>query len=202
MFLLFLGIFLLTLIVTISSSLEICPLGNLPLNIKVPWQSPTPLPPIRFPLPLASPQMPPYHTNSPPYVPMSPEYHLASLTPPPSSPPLEAILSSPSITSPQGLSLEDISLPPLNCQSSNQVKGKFASKKRNVQQHLRLHLKKVYKDFLKGFTVEEVEKEVLEQLGHSLKGKHSSRPYKACLSGDWCGNYYTYKAKMMGPSEL
>ena len=175
--------FLLILLVIISSTLEICSLADLPLSIEVLWLSPSPLPPIGFPLPPASPQTPPYHTNSPLYFPMSPEYCLASLTPPPLSPPMETILSSLSITSPQDLSLEDISLPPLTRQSSNQVKRKSTSKKKNVWQCLRLRLKKVYKDFLKEFTAEEVEKEVLEQLGRSLKGRHNSGPCKACLSG-------------------
>ena len=186
----------------IFSGLEICALADLPLNIEVPWRSPSPLPHIGFPSPPASPQTPSYHTGSPPYIPMSPEYRLASLTPPPVSPPMETILSSPSITSPQDLSLEDISLPPLNRLTPNQVKRKSASKKKNVWQRLRLRLKKVYKDFLKEFTAEEVEKEVLEQLGRSLKGKRDSGPCKACLSGGWCSNYYACKAKMMGPPGL
>ena len=184
------------------STLEICALADLPLSIEVPWQFPSPLPSIGFPSPPPSPQTPPYHTNSPPYIPMSPEYRLASLTPPPESPPMETTLLSPSITSPQDLSLENISLPPLTRQSSNQVRKKSASKKKNVRQCLRLRLKKVYKDFLKEFSAEEVEKEVLEQLGRSLKGRRSSGPCKACLGGGWCSEYYACRAKMMGPSGL
>ena len=135
------------------------------------WLSLTPPPPSRLPLVLLSPPTLPYLTLSPPYVPMSPTYRSASLTPPPFPPPMEnPLLESPSITSPQGLFLEDISLPPPCPLSSNQVRKKSTSKKKNVQQHLCLHLKQVFEDYLKEFSLEEVEREILGQMTCSLKG--------------------------------
>ena len=114
------------------------------------WLSLTPPVPSGFPLSLLSPPTPPYLTLSPPYVPMSPIYQLASLTPPPFSPPMEnLLLESPLITSPQALSLEALSLPPLYPLSSNQVRKKTASKKKNAWQCLHLCLKWVFKDYLK-----------------------------------------------------
>ena len=95
-------------------------------------------------------------------------------------------MESPSITSPLDLSLEDIQLPPLCTLSSNQVRKKSASKKRNTCQHLHLCLKKVFKDYLKELFPEDTEQEVMEQLGHSLKGRHSSGPCKRCVRGGWC----------------
>ena len=93
----------------------------------------------------------------------------------------DPLLESSLITSPLDLFLEDIQLPPLHTLSSNQVRKKSASKKRNACQHLHLHLKKVFKDYLKEFSPE-----VMEQLGHSLKGGHSSGPCKRCAGGGWC----------------
>ena len=51
-------------------------------------------------------------------------------------------------------------------------------------------LKKVFKDYLKEFGAEEVEEEVMGQLGHSLKGKHNPGPCKACQAGGWCSNLH------------
>lgn len=133
---LFLYISPILILVLIFSTLEICPLEDLPLNIPFQWSPPSSLPPIGYPLPLASPQTPSFLTDSPPYILMSPKYHLASLTPLLVSPPLEAILSSPSITSLWDLSQEDISHPPLHRLSSNQVKKKATSKKKNMWQRL------------------------------------------------------------------
>ena len=152
--------------------------------------------PFRFNCPLLSPLTPPYMTDSPPYIPMSPEYRLASLTPPPLSPPLESLLlQTPSPTSPLALSLEDIQLPPHPAPSIKQAKKKSAPRKKNMWQRLCLHLKKVFKDYLKEFRAEEVEEEVMEQLGHSLKGRRSSGPCKACQAGGWCNNlHHCYQA--------
>ena len=121
------------------------------------WLSLTLLPPSVPPLDLPSPLTLPYVTLLPPYIPMSPIYWLASLTPPPFSPPMEdLLLESPLITSPQGLSLEAMSLPPLHPLSSNQVRKRATSKKKNTQQRLCLCLKWVFKDYLKEFSPEEV----------------------------------------------
>ena len=127
---------------------------------------------------------------------MSPEYCLASLTPPPLSPPLESLLlQTPSPISPQVLSLEDIQLPPHQTPSVKQVQKKLAPKKKNTWQHLCLRLKKVFKDYLKEFGAEEVEEEVMRQLGRSLKGRHNSGPCKACQAGGWCSNlHHCYQA--------
>ena len=149
------------------------------------WLSLTPPPPSRLPLDLPSPPTPPYLTLSPPYIPMSPIYQLASLTPPPFSPPMENLhLESPSITSPQGLSLEAMSLPPLCPLSSNQARKKATSKK-NIQQRL----KWVFKDYLKEFSLEEM-KEIMGQMSHSLKGQCSLSTCRSCSQGGWCDNLH------------
>ena len=62
----------------------------------------------------------------------------------------------------------------------------------------RLRLKKVFKDYLKEFGAGEVEGEVLEQLGHSLKGRRASGPCKACLGGGWCNNLHHCYQEMEG----
>ena len=166
---------LLSLVVCWLGSLK---LGEAPQNILIPWVTP---PPIEFPLLSPQPMTPPYQMDSPPYIPISPEYHLGFLTPPPSSPLTgHPLLESPLITSPLDLSLEDIQLPPLCTLFSNQVKKKSSSKKRNAWQCLQLHLKKVFKDCLKEFSPEDMEQEVMEQLGCSLKGRCSSGPCKWC----------------------
>ena len=172
------GMSLLSLVICWLSGLS---LGEAPQNILIPWLMP---PPIEFPLLSPQPMTPPYQMDSPPYVPISPEYHLGSLTPPPLSPLMgHPLLASPSITSPLDLSLEDIQLPPLHTLSSNQVKKKSASKKRNVRQ--RLGSKKVFKVYLK-FSPEDMEPEVMEQLGCSLKGRCSSGHCRQCAGGGWC----------------
>ena len=64
-----------------------------------------------------------------------------------------------------------------------------------MRQCLRLHLKKVFKDYLKEFGPEEVEEEVMGQLGRSLKGRCNSGPCKACQAGGWCSNlHHCYQA--------
>ena len=48
---------------------------------------------------------------------------------------------------------------------------------------------------LKEFRAEEVEEEVMEQLGCSLKGRCNSGPCKACQAGGWCSNlHHCYQA--------
>ena len=173
------------------SDLATCQLDNLPVTTLDQWLFLTPPPPSRFPLVLLSPLTPPYLTLSPPYVPMSPIYQLASLTPPPFSPLMEnLLLESPTITSPQDLSPEALSLPPLRCLSSNQVRKKVASKKKNTWQHLHLCLKWVFRDYLKEFSPEEVEREILGQMSQSLKGHCSLSACRNCLQGGWCDNLH------------
>ena len=174
--LIILGMCLLNLDICWLSSLS---LGEAPQNILIPWVMP---PPIEFPLLFPQLLTPPYQTDSPPYIPMSLEYCLGPLALPPLSPLMgHPLLKSPLITLPLDLSLEDIQLPPLCTLSANQVKRKSVSKKRNAHQHL----KKVFKDYLKEFSPEVMEEEVMEQLGHSLKGRHSSGPCKRCAGGGW-----------------
>ena len=183
---------LLNLVIGLLNSLEYINLEDFQeRRILSPWVTPSPF---RFNCPFPSPLTPPYVTDSPPYIPMSPEYRLASLTPPPLSPPLEnLLLQTPSPISPLALSLEDIQLPPHPTSSAKQVRKKSTPKKKNVRQ--RLHLKKVFKDYLKEFGAEEVEEEVMEQLGCSLKGRRSSGPCKACWAGGWCNNlHHCYQA--------
>ena len=59
-----------------------------------------------------------------------------------------------------------------------------------MRQRLHLYLKKVFKDYLKEFGAEEVEEEVMGQLGRSLKGKCNPGPCKACQAGGWCNNLH------------
>ena len=93
------------------------------------------------------------------------------------------------------LSLEDIQLPPHPTPSIKRVRKKSAPKKKNVRQCLHLCLKKVFKDYLKEFGAEEVEEEVMGQLGRSLKGRRNSGPCKACQAGGWCSNlHHCYQA--------
>ena len=170
--------FLLNLVIGLLPSLEFISLEDFQGRILSPWMTPSPL---GFNVFLPSPMTPPYMTDSPPYIPMSPEYRLASLTPPPLSPPLESLLlQSPSPTSHLDLSLEDIQVPLHPTPSIRRVRKKSTPKKKNVRQCLHLRLKKVFKDYLKEFGAEEVEMEVMEQLGCSLKGRHNSGPCKAC----------------------
>ena len=180
---------LLNSVIGLLSNLEVVSLEDFQgRRILSPWMSPSPF---RFSTPLPSPMTPPYMTDSPLHIPMSPEYRLASLTPPPLSPPLESLLlQTPSPTSPLALSLEDIQLPPLPIPSIKRVRKKSTPKKKNMRQRLRLCLKKVFKDYLKEFRVEEVEEEVMGQLGHSLKGRRNSGPCKACQAGGWCSNLH------------
>ena len=107
------------------------------------------------------------------------------------SPPLESLLlQSPSPTSRLDLSLEDIQLPPHQSPSVKRVRKKSAPRKKNAWQRLHLCLKKVFKDYLKEFRAEEVEEEVMGQLGCSLKGRCNSGPCKACQAGGWCSNLH------------
>ena len=65
-------------------------------------------------------------------------------------------------------------------------------------QCLCLRLKKVFKDYLKEFLVEEVEREVLDQMGCFLRGKRLPGACKSYTQGGWCSNLHHCYQEMQG----